>query len=85
MPHLKGMPCGSNIWASSILLIAFWSGLFWKGVIKDIESMVISLISHYIYMFLTQISTCDLCQRNSQKLSIATPELFPVLVHSCGH
>ena len=36
-------------------------------------------------MFLTQISTCDLCQRNSQKLSISTPELFPVPVHSPWH
>ena len=36
-------------------------------------------------MFLTQISNCDLCQRNSQKLSIATPELFPVPVHSPWH
>eukprot|EP00731_Ephydatia_muelleri_P005995 Em0003g243a len=31
------------------------------------------------------ISTCDLCQRNSQKLSISTPELFPVPVHSPWH
>ena len=36
-------------------------------------------------MFHVQISTCDLCQRNSQKLSIATPELFPVSVHSSWH
>ncbi|KAL5479604.1 hypothetical protein EMCRGX_G023150 [Ephydatia muelleri] len=43
---------------------------FWKGVTKDIEIM---------------ISTCDLCQRNSQKLSISTPELFPVPVHSPWH
>ncbi|KAL5502554.1 hypothetical protein EMCRGX_G009350 [Ephydatia muelleri] len=43
---------------------------FWKGVRKDIEIM---------------ISTCDLCQRNSQKLSISTPELFPVPVHSPWH
>ncbi|KAL5491524.1 hypothetical protein EMCRGX_G016826 [Ephydatia muelleri] len=41
-----------------------------KGVTKDIEIM---------------ISTCDLCQRNSQKLSIAPPELFPVPVHSPWH
>eukprot|EP00731_Ephydatia_muelleri_P003172 Em0001g3172a len=32
-----------------------------------------------------KISTCDLCQRNSQKLSISTPELFPVPVHSPWH
>ncbi|KAL5515867.1 hypothetical protein EMCRGX_G001108 [Ephydatia muelleri] len=31
------------------------------------------------------ISTCDLCPRNSQKLSISTPELFPVPVHSPWH
>ncbi|KAL5500587.1 hypothetical protein EMCRGX_G012176 [Ephydatia muelleri] len=43
---------------------------FWKGVTKNIEIM---------------ISTCDLCQRNSQKLSIATPELFPIPVHSPWH
>ena len=36
-------------------------------------------------MFHVQISTCDLCQRNSQKLSIATPKLFPVVVHLSWH
>ena len=40
---------------------------------------------HYMYMSLTQISTCDLCQRNSQKLSILTQELFLVPVHSPWH
>ena len=63
---------------------------FWKVVIKDIEIMVsvelyISFLITCKYMFLTQISICDHCQRNSQKLSIATPELFPVPVHSPWH
>ena len=45
MPHLEGMPCGSNIWAHGYQAYfpsrfgAFF--FFWKGVIKDIEMMII--------------------------------------------
>ncbi|KAL5481207.1 hypothetical protein EMCRGX_G021320, partial [Ephydatia muelleri] len=58
-----------HTYVSSVLSIAF-GAVFLESVTKDIAIM---------------ISTCDFCQRNSQKLSIATPELFPVPVHSPWH
>ena len=43
VPHLESMPCGSKIWAhgcQAYFSSRFGAGFFWKGVIKDIESLV---------------------------------------------
>ena len=48
--------------------------------------MVITILSlTFYFFFLSQIRTCDVCQKSGKKLNIDAPELHPVPVISPWH